>query len=342
MPVLVLIVSFLITFCLVPLNVKLSCKCNVVSYPRERDAHTKPTPRMGGLSIAVSFIACMIWFIITQGVELKKSIFILIGAIFLCIIGILDDVFQLKALHKFLGQIFAISLAILGGVNIRFLVFDGNSVIANIVEFVNIFGTFFWTLGIINAINLIDGLDGLSSGVSVIASMSFMVISAITGNPLALMLSVTLAGATLGFLAHNFNPASIFMGDTGSMLLGYILAIVALEVEFEYFDIISFAAPLTILALPIFDTTYAILRRIVHRLPISEPDKNHTHHKLMRKGFGYRTTVIILYAVSILFGILGVYTSIRQSKTYIVMSIVVLVLLMIMIAEKKDTNKNVK
>lgn len=337
MQVLNLIVAFLVSLVLVPLNKKLSIKLGVVSVPRERDAHKEPTPRMGGLSVAISFIASVIIFMFfTQEVNIQKCIFILIGAAVLTVVGVIDDIYQIKPYQKMAGQIIAIVLAIIGGVNIRFLVWDTPGAIAILVKCVNVFGTIFWTLGMINAINLIDGLDGLSSGLSIIAAISFMVIAVTNGNTLAMLLAVSIAGATLGFLAYNFHPAKIFIGDTGSMLLGYTLALIALETGFEYLDVVCFAAPITILAVPIFDTAYAILRRLVNRMPISEADKNHTHHKLMRKGFKYRTVVLILYAFAICFGFTGVCISRTQSTKFISLAIILILILICFIYEKKD------
>lgn len=341
MAVLNLLVSFFMSFVLVPLNRLLSIKLGVVSYPRERDAHTKPTPRMGGLSIAISYIASMIIFMYSSFPKLDatKAIFIVTGAIILTIVGVIDDIYQIKPSQKLLGQVAAIALAMIGGINVRFLVWEEPGAFNIFIKGLNMFGTMFWTLGMINAINLIDGLDGLSSGISTIASISFMVVAAMNGNTLALLMAVSLAGATLGFLAHNFHPASIFMGDTGSMLLGYTLALIALDTGFEYLDLVCFAAPLIILAVPIFDTAFAILRRIINRMPISEADKNHTHHKLMRNGFKHRTTVIILYVFGICFGIIGVFISVTQSKIYIIMAGVLLLILMGLISEQKSTDK---
>ena len=337
MQVLNLIVAFIISLILVPLNRKLSIKLGVVSYPRERDAHKEPTPRMGGLSVVISFVVSVIIFMFfTQDINITKCIFITIGAIVLGVVGVIDDIYQIKPYQKMAGQIIAITLAIIGGVNVRFLVYETPGIIAILVKCLNIFGTYFWTLGMINAINLIDGLDGLSSGVSTIAAISFMVIAVTNGNTLAMLLAVSIAGATLGFLAYNFHPAKIFIGDTGSMLLGYTLALIALETGFEYLNVVCFAAPIAILAVPIFDTAYAIIRRIINRIPITEADKNHTHHKLMRKGFKYRTVVLILYAFCILFGFTGVCISRTQSTKFIILAVLLILILMCLIYEKKD------
>lgn len=338
-----LLVAFLISFLLIPFNKKFSIKHGAVAMPRERDAHTKPTPRMGGLSVATSFVITMIIFMqFANGIDIKKTVFLILGALVLCIVGVIDDIYQIKPMYKMAGQILAILFAVLGGVNVRFLVVENAGVYATFIQGLNIFGTFFFTLGMINAMNMIDGLDGLSSGITIIAGTSLMILSAFHGNMLGVLLSVTLVGSALGFLAHNFHPASIFIGDTGSMLYGYMLAIIALEVEFQYLNIICLAAPLIILMVPIFDASFAILRRIINHVPISQPDKKHTHHRLMNNGFSYISTVLILYIIAASFGITGIYTSITQSGIYIVMAVVVLIVLITLIVEKKHENKNIK
>ena len=343
MPVWNLLLAFLISVCLVPLNRWLSIKLGVVSIPRERDAHTKPTPRMGGLSIAISFmITTLIFMPFTTGIDMRKALYIVGGALVLTIVGVLDDIYQIKPWQKMLGQFIAIMLAVFGGVSIRFLVWDEPGAMFTFVKVLNVAGTIFWTVGMINAINLIDGLDGLSSGVSTIAAISFMLLASTNGNTLALLIAVSIAGSALGFLAHNFHPANIFMGDTGSMLLGYTLALVALEVGFEYLDPVCFLSPLIILAVPIFDTAYAIIRRIVNRMPITEADKNHTHHKLMRNGFKHRTAVLILYVFGACFGMIGVLLSITQDRKYIVMGAVVLCILIGLIWDRSGKKKEKK
>lgn len=336
MQVLNLLISFLLCLGLVPLNRLLSIKLGVVTVPRARDAHKKATPRMGGLSIAISFIISVLVFMyFTPEINKEKILFVIAGAVVLAITGVLDDIYDIKPWQKILGQVIAIVLAMFGGINVRFLVWDVPGAFATFIKCLNIFGTLFWTLGMINAINLIDGLDGLSSGISLIASISFMVIAVTNGNTVAMLLAVSLAGATLGFLAHNFHPASIFMGDTGSMLLGYTLAIIALETGFEYLDIVCFFAPLIILAVPIFDTAFAILRRIKNRMPISEADKNHTHHILLRK-FKYRVAILILYAFGIAFGITGIIISRTQSRYYMLLALVILLVLIALLVEDKE------
>lgn len=344
MIILNLLVAFIISCCLIPFNKKFSIKHGAVAIPRERDVHTKPTPRMGGLSVAISFIVTMFTFMMfNDAIDIKKAIFIAIGAIVICIVGVFDDIYQIKPKYKMLGQLVAITFVVLGGVNVRFLSLETPGVLSNIVYAINIFGTYFFILGMINAINIIDGLDGLSSGVTTIAGTSFLVLAAFHGNALAILIAVTLVGAALGFLVHNFAPASIFIGDTGSMLYGFILAILALEVEFQYLNVICFAAPLTILFVPIFDTTFAIVRRIINRVPIYLPDKKHIHHRLINNGFSPKISVLILYVFCASFGIVGVYTSITQSYIYIVMALVIFLILIGLITEKKqDTAKKSK
>ena len=334
----IILLALIISLLLVPLNKYLSTKFNIISYPRERDAHTKPIPRMGGLSIVLSFLIVSVYGYITilysHNAESTKFLGILVGAIILYIVGILDDIYQIKATHKLFGQIIAVICAMAGGVEITFLVLDNPGILASIVYILKVMATFIWIIGMINAMNLVDGLDGLASGIAIIASICFMVIAICQGNIVAVILVSALAGAVLGFLPYNFRPASIFMGDTGSMILGYTLAIVASELAFEFLDPVCIIAPVLILGVPIFDTASAILRRLINHKPIFEADKEHTHHKLMANGFSHKTSVIILYVFSACFGILGVLLKVQMQLKYVVVAIVVLIILLKIISKK--------
>ncbi len=328
------LISFLTTLLLVPLNRKLSLKLDVVSYPtRERDAHIKPTARMGGLSIGVGFfVATLIFMPFMKNFDLRETGLILLGAFVIFVVGILDDIYNLKPVYKLGGQILAAILCIAGGVTIDFMTVPVKGGMMYFTTMVSAVVTFFWIVGIINAMNLIDGLDGLAAGISTIAAICFMIIAFLNGNSLALVLTISLAGATLGFLPYNFNPAKIFMGDTGSMLLGYVLAISAVEGLFKGYILVTLVAPIIILGVPIFDTLCAIIRRIVNRRPISEGDKKHIHHKLMEKGFSHKNTVITLYLISICFGVTGILVAAKDIY-YAFLTLIILLGLVFLITE---------
>lgn len=288
-----------------PVVRSLAFRIGAVDVPRDsRRMHNHPIPRMGGLAIFLGFILSVLIFMpLTE--QLRGM---LLGAVIIVILGIFDDIYALPAKFKFLIQILAALVAVLAGNRIF--------VLSNI----NIFSSEpFWELGILsipisvlwivaitNAVNLIDGLDGLACGVSTISSMTLLVIALIVSEPDVTILMAALAGACIGFLPYNLNPAKIFMGDTGSTFLGFILATVSIQGLFKFHMIISFAVPFLMLGLPIFDTCFAILRRVSKGQSPMAPDRGHIHHRLIDMGFTQKQAVAILYIVSAILGLSAV------------------------------------
>ena len=269
---------------------------NAVDVPDKRKVHTKIMPRLGGLGVYLGFLLGFMLF--AEPSELMNAI--LIGSFIIVLTGAIDDIKPLRSGTKFLGQIAAAST----------IVFYGGLLLSNINAFdisIN-FGylaypiTIFFILGCVNAINLIDGLDGLSSGIASIYFLTIGIIGIITsvGFPLELVLAFVMFGATMGFLVHNFNPATIFIGDTGSMFLGFMISVIAL-LGFKNVTLTSLIVPLLILAIPILDTLFAIIRRLLKGEKISTPDKFHIHHQFLNKNFTVRQTVLIIYLINILF-----------------------------------------
>ncbi len=299
-----LLFSFLVSIFLTPYVGKLAFKLGATDRPNHRKVHNKIMPRMGGLAIFLSFM--ITYFVFSK--DFMEQLPFVIGACIIIVIGILDDIFELKAAPKFLGQIFT-ALIIVYGSDLQ-------------VEFINLpfggrieFGMFsvpftvLWIVGIINAINLIDGLDGLAGGVSTIALTTIAVMAVLNKDLFVALTAVAVIGATLGFLKYNFHPAKIFMGDTGAMFLGYIIAIISLQGLFKNVTMISFIVPVIILGVPISDTFFAIIRRLVNKTPISAPDKSHLHHCLLNIGFTHKQTVILIYAMSASFGLAAIIFS---------------------------------
>jgi len=259
-------------------------------------------PRLGGLAIYIGFVASFTWIVpkttLTWG--------ILAGATVIVITGAFDDKYELSPKVKFIGQLVATFIVVFSGLRVEFinLPFDG----------VYIFGwlaipfTVLWMIGITNAVNLIDGLDGLAGGVSAIATTTMLVMSLAIGNHTVSLLSVALLGAIVGFLFFNFHPAKIFMGDTGALFLGFILASMSI-LGFKYVTLFAFIMPILILGVPISDTFIAIIRRKINKKPISEADKNHLHHRLLQLGYSHRQTVLIIYGVSAMFGASAIFFS---------------------------------
>lgn len=300
--VLALLICFVVAVIMTPLVKKFAIKIGAVDKPNNRKVHTKITARLGGLAIYISFL---VGFIFLQP-ESKFVLPIMIGGLIIIITGFLDDLLELSAKWKLFGQILAASVVVFGGVQVEFinLPFDGQLQLG----WLSIPLTMLWIIGITNAINLIDGLDGLAAGVSSIVLITIASMAFLDGNVFVMGMSVIVLGSTLGFLVYNFNPAKIFMGDVGALFLGFMISVISL-LGFKNVTVFSLLIPVIILAVPISDTFFAIIRRIVNKKPLSAPDKSHLHHCLIRLGYSHRQTVLIIYAMSAFFGLAAVMLS---------------------------------
>lgn len=288
-----------------PVVKSLAFKIGAVDVPKDgRRMHNHPIPRMGGLAIFFGFILSVLLFTpLTQ--QLRGM---LLGAVIIVILGILDDIYALPAKPKFLVQIVAALVAVHAGNKIEFLsnpnIFSSEPYWE--LGWLSIPISVLWIVGITNAVNLIDGLDGLACGVSTISSMTLLVIALIVSETDVAVLMAALAGSCIGFLPYNLNPAKIFMGDTGSTFLGFILASVSIQGLFKFHMIISFAVPFLMLGLPIFDTCFAILRRVSKGQSPMSPDRGHIHHRLIDMGFTQKQAVATLYIISAILGLSAV------------------------------------
>ncbi|MBM4760895.1 MraY family glycosyltransferase [Bacillus sp. B15-48] len=298
--VIAFIVSFVTVLVCTPLVIKLAYKVNATDKPNQRKVHEKVMPRLGGLAIFAGVVAGYF----ASGLHNERITGITIGALIIIIVGVLDDLYELSAKVKLLGQLAAAGVVVSTGLTIGFIS----------IPFIGKFDlgiwaipvTILWIVGITNAINLIDGLDGLAAGISAIgiATIAFMAFAA--GKVLILPLAVILLASILGFLFYNFYPAKIFMGDTGALFLGYSIAILSLLGLYKSVTLFSFVVPILILGVPIFDTSYAIIRRIINKRPITSPDKSHLHHRMLALGLSHRNTVLVIYALGILFSVCAV------------------------------------
>ena len=291
----------LISFTMTPVVRVFAFKTGAIDVPRdERRMHKVPIPRLGGLAIFAGFtIATMVFCKVTPVV-----LTLWFGGLIIVTLGVLDDIFRLHALVKFAVQIAAAFIPISQGLTIKFIDLFGNYLVLGSFE---IPITIIWIVGLTNAINLIDGLDGLSCGVSAICSLSLLLCTITLGDsfPLTVITGI-LAGACLGFLPFNTNPARIFIGDTGALFLGYTLSVLSIEGLFKTHTVLSFMIPLSIFGLPLFDTAFAIIRRIIHGKNPFSGDRGHIHHRLIDMGFNQKQTVGILYSVCALLGISAV------------------------------------
>jgi UDP-GlcNAc:undecaprenyl-phosphate/decaprenyl-phosphate GlcNAc-1-phosphate transferase len=322
-----LIVCFIVSILITPLIKKLAMYIGATDQPNQRKVHHSTMPRMGGLAIFISFIVGIMIF---KPIN-PASISILLGSAIIVITGILDDLFELSAKYKFIGQFAAaFTVVFLGDLQVTFI----NLPFGGQLEFgyLSIPFTILWIVGITNAINLIDGLDGLAAGVSSIALVTIAGMALSQGNLYVVAVATIVLMGTLGFLFYNFHPASIFMGDTGALFLGFIISVLSL-LGYKNVTFISFIIPVIILGVPISDTFFAIMRRIINKQPLSAPDKSHLHHCLLRLGYSHRQTVLMIYAMASFFGLVAVIYS--QAKIGVSLFLIcLLILLMEIIAEK--------
>ena len=296
-----LVAAFLVAFITTPLVKSLAEKVGAVDVPKDnRRMHKTPIPRMGGLAIFLGFLLSTLLF-----VPLSTPVRgMLLGAVIIVVLGILDDIYALPAMPKLIVQIVAALVAVLHGNVIQVLsnpnIFSDNPywVLGGWAIPISVL----WIVGITNAVNRIDGLDGLAVGVATISSLTMLVIAMLVSDGMVALMMAALAGGCIGFIPYNHNPAKIFMGDTGSTFLGFVLATVSIQGLFKFYTIISFAVPFLMLGLPLFDTCFAILRRLSKGQNPMAPDRSHVHHRLIDMGFNQKQAVAILYVIS---GILG-------------------------------------
>jgi len=295
------IIAIILSYGFTPFAKEVAYKIGAIDIPKdERRVHSKPIPRLGGLAIYMAFI---ISFVLFSKMPTEQLVGIVVGTSIIFFTGVVDDVHPLSAKVKMLLQI--IAACVIMAVDIRILGFgnpfvDGGYIYLGWLSYPV---TLFWIVGITNTVNLIDGLDGLAAGVSAISASVLVYVALINGWTDTAVLTAIVAGACIGFLPYNFNPAQIFMGDGGSLLLGFILSAISVTGTLKSATAITIAVPVLALGVPIFDTTFAIVRRLVMKRPIMEADKGHLHHRLLTIGFDQKGAVIRLYSISVLLGV---------------------------------------
>ncbi len=304
-----LILAIVVVAALTPLVRRLAFRLDAVAHPGGRHIHEVTIPRLGGLSICVGlFVPLAVVAVVepTVGEMFRRiplrMLGIAVGGVVVCIVGVIDDTRGIRAVHKLLAQVAVAVFAFACGLRIDAIHlplvgdFDTWSFALPV--------TVLWIVGVMNAVNLIDGLDGLAAGVVFFAAATNFVVAWLSGTFVVALLAAAIAGAVLGFLIYNFNPARIFMGDSGSYLLGYVLATMALVgTSQKASTAVSLLVPVMALGVPIFDTLFAMVRRILERRPVFSPDRGHIHHRLLDMGLTHRRAVMILYAVC------GVFTA---------------------------------
>lgn len=296
----------LISFLCTPVAKKLAHKIGAIDIPKDnRRMHKKPIPRLGGFAIFLGFfISTMIFTFNFISLPIYG---LLTGAMIIVALGMADDVLALKASWKFIVQLIAVAIPVVCGIRIeRFPDFFGNGSYIELPYGWSFAISIIWLLAILNAVNIIDGLDGLACGVSSIMTICVTVILILLEAPQVAIIAAALAGACMGFLPYNVNPAKLFMGDTGSMFIGYTLACLSIIGLFKAYAIVAFFVPVMLFLLPIFDLVFAAVRRVLTGHSPMQADKSHLHHKLIAIGFSQRQAVAILYGVAALLGFCAV------------------------------------
>lgn len=301
-------VTLLVVAAIIPFVKKIALHIGALDIPNERKVHKNPIPRLGGLGIFIGFLLGYMIF----GKPSVQMNSILIGSFIILLTGIFDDIKPISAKAKLIGQLAA------GAV----IVFYGDILLTHVTIFSQYidFGILAYPITLIfivactNIINLIDGLDGLSSGISSIFYLSTIIICFFQNRfGLEFTLALIALGSTLGFLIHNFNPARIFAGDSGALFMGFIIAVISL-LGFKTTVITSIFIPLMILAVPILDTLFAIIRRLLKHKKISDPDKEHLHHQLLKMKFSHKNTVLIIYGINILFATASILYTLKDTR----------------------------
>ncbi|MDW4159176.1 MraY family glycosyltransferase [Staphylococcus saprophyticus] len=315
---LLIIFSMIVSLILTPIVIKVSHKLGIVDQPNFRKVHTKPISVLGGTVILLSFLVG-IWLGHPIETEVKPLV---IGSVLIYLVGLIDDIYDLKPIMKLLGQVIAALVVVYYGVTIDFISLP----IGPMIHF-GIFGipiTVIWIVAITNAINLIDGLDGLASGVSMIALMTIGFIAILQANIFIIMICSVLIGALLGFLFFNFHPAKIFLGDSGALLVGFIVGFLSL-LGFKNITFVSLFFPIVILAVPFIDTLFAMIRRVKKGQHIMQADKSHLHHKFLELGYSHRQTVLLIYSIAILFSLSSIILYLSQPWGVFMMLILIFI-----------------
>ncbi len=295
-PILSAIVAALVVIAATPLAMRLAHRVGALDQPSDRRIHREPTPRLGGLALLAGFLVPVLYFL----PEDAAARALVVGAVLITLLGAADDIWGLSPAVKLGGQVACAAIPVAAGLTIDHITLPllgaGDLGIAQYPI------TVLWFVALVNMINFTDGMDGLASGITGLGATTFAILAASLGRADPAIVAAALAGACAAFLIYNFHPARVFMGDAGSMLLGFVIAGVAVSGVMKSAAAIAFVAPLIILAIPILDTSFVILKRLKYGLPVYNADRSHFHHRFFTIGWGQRKTVLALYAWCALMG----------------------------------------
>lgn len=321
-----LICAILMAYAFTPIVRVLAFKIGAIDIPKDdRRMHKKPIPRIGGLAIFLGFFITCLFFC-----EFSRELFLmLLGGMLIVILGIVDDVKSINPFVKLFFQLAIAAIPVIGGIRIQYFHIGEKYLFLGLWA---IPVTIIWMAALMNAINLIDGLDGLSCGVSTISSISILAVIIIQGGEFSsALITIILIGACFGYLPFNRNPARIFMGDTGSLFLGYTLSLISIEGMFKMHTVISMIVPLIIFALPLFDTIFAIVRRLLAGKSPFSADRGHLHHRFIDMGFTQKETVKILYAICGILGLVAVFMCDKMFEEYAIQRSIVITVIAVII-----------
>ena len=334
-----LLVAFVVAAAVTPAAIKIAPKIGAMDIPKdERRMHKKPMPRFGGIAIYLGIMAALAVFALKD----KGITSVMTGCTLIYMLGLIDDLKDLKPLVKLCGQIVCATVVYIMGVRIEFITNyfgPGNMAFGDVACFII---TVLWLIAITNAVNLIDGLDGLAAGIAAISALCIGYVAYIHGQYVPTLAMMAIAGAALGFLPYNFNPAKIFMGDSGSELLGFSIAAVSILGTVKSATIVVVIIPALVLGLPIFDTVMAIFRRLAKHQSIGTADKDHLHHRIMKAGFGQKRAVMILYCISGIMGIVAVLYSRGLTVEYLGLTAVAIMLINVLLSDTGNRNISLK
>ena len=327
--------GYVITALLVPLNIRFSRRFGLIDIPHARGIHNKDIPLAGGLSFGITLILLQTAFFVLHSRNIleinngDKLIYLALGCLLMMILGVLDDKREFTARYKLIFQIAIVCLMYFWGFRMEILTNPfGSEIYLGVFSFPM---TVLWFILVINAFNLIDGLDGLASGIASIVALVLFIVGLLFHNDFVAMMSIMLLSVNLAFLRFNFFPARIFMGDTGSMILGLCIAAISVAGTGQYKGIttMTLLVPVIVLILPLSDTILAVYRRAKHRKHIFLADKQHIHHKLLELGYSQKTIALFSYAVTILFGLIALGFSFAPKNILFLVLIIVAIILII-------------
>ena len=328
----VLVMSAAVSYLLTPLVRRLAFRWKAIDQPDARKVHKQPMPRLGGIAVFAGFCApWALFYLLNNRVSAtfqnyeKLFLALMIGAGLMLLLGVVDDIKGLNAKQKFSFQIMTALAMYFGGYQITLLSNPfGNSIA---LGWLALPVSILWIVGVTNAINLLDGIDGLATGITVCIALSLAIINIINDNIIVALLTLCLAGACLGFLPYNFSPAKIFLGDSGSLFIGLVLAGIGMLSLFKVTTAAIVIVPVVLFGIPLFDTTAVFFGRLMRGDPLFKADKTHLHHRLLRLSLDHRQASLLLYAVSAALGGVAVYVNVNHTpRMVVIVSALVMVL----------------